>query len=275
MTALIELTFDPLLHLGPLEIRWQTIGVTVALLVCFAIAARAVQRNGLELDHMLLILVGIVPAAVVGGRIVHVLTYLDAYLAAPLTIVDPRVGGLSLLGTVLGGTAGALYVVSRLGAPARPWAAIAAVPLLLAIGLGKLAQLLGGSGQGLPFDGPWAVAFLPPGPWVSNNPEIPAHPAQAYEGLWLLVGALALTLLVAVRESVDRIGGLFIGALLWFFAGRVLVGFTWRDPSSLGPLNAEQLLALAAFAGTLLLVWRGIVEPTTSVKPATAREPRR
>ena len=63
--------------------------------------------------------------------------------------------------------------------------------LLLTLGLGKFAQLLGGSGQGTFFDGAWAVAFAPPGPWVSPLPGVPAHPAQVYEGLWLLAGSAA------------------------------------------------------------------------------------
>jgi prolipoprotein diacylglyceryltransferase len=272
--AVIDLSFDPFLQLGQLAIRWQTVGATVALLAAFALAAREVERRGLHLDHMLLILVGIVPGAVVGGRIVHVLCYADAYLAAPLTMADPRVGGLSLLGAVIGGTCGALYVISRLGAPARQWAAIAAVPLLLALGLGKNAQLLGGSGQGLLFDGSWAVAFLPPGPWIGASPEIPSHPSQVYEGVWLLIGAVALVVAGFARGAVDRVGGLFVGALLWFFAGRVLVGFTWRDPLLIGPLNTEQLLALLAIAGTLLLVARGIVETTESQPRPRPREPK-
>jgi phosphatidylglycerol:prolipoprotein diacylglycerol transferase len=255
MVAVIELSFDPLLELGALVIRWQTIGITVALLAASAIAGRSALRAGLALDDMLLILVGVVPGAVVGGRLVHVLVYADAYIARPLAAFDPFVGGLSLLGTVIGGTAGGLYVASRIGAPIAAWATVAAVPLLLALGLGKVAQLLGGSGQGLPFDGPWAVAFLPPGPWISAVPAIPSHPSQVYEGLWLLIGAAVLAS-AAGRRATESVGGLFVGAVLLFFAGRVLVGFTWRDPAVIGPFNAEQLLAAVAAMATVVIVRR-------------------
>ena len=37
--AVIEISFDPLLRLGELSVRWQTIGVTVALLAALAVAA--------------------------------------------------------------------------------------------------------------------------------------------------------------------------------------------------------------------------------------------
>ena len=198
---------------------------------------------------MLLIVLGIVPGAVIGGRIVHVLAYWDAYAASPLSVLNPSVGGLSLLGAVLGGIASGIYIARLIGAPVRSWADAAAVPFLVALGLGKLAQLLGGSGQGIPFDGAWAVAFLGAGPWVSAYPEIPAHPAQVYEGLWLLVGISVVLLLARQQERSGDEGLLLVVALSWFLLGRFLIGFTWRDPSLIGPLNAEQALALAALAG--------------------------
>lgn len=324
--ALITLDFDPLLRLGGLTIRWQTIGVTVALLIALSVAAlmapdvraqRPFFRRGgrggrggrarldlrtlypeaprvvpsaappdsstrsLRLDDMLLIICGIVPGAVVGGRIVHGLVYWDAYAATPQRLFDPLTGSLSLLGAVLGGLLTSAYVARLLGAPMRRWADAAAAPLLLALGLGKLAQLLGGSGQGLPFDGSWSVAFGGVGPWVSIGADLPSHPAQVYEGLWLLLGIPVVLLLAGARHKPLRVnplvgwadraasnGRLFGLALGWFLLGRVLVGFTWRDERVISLLNTEQLLALAALAFLIALaaadlMLRRIVEANT------------
>jgi phosphatidylglycerol:prolipoprotein diacylglycerol transferase len=283
--AVIELNFDPLLHVGQLMFRMQTIGVTLAVLAALTVAAlmapdismqrwfsRSTETRGgpLRLDDMVLIIAGTVPGAVIGGRIVHVISFWDAYAASPLRVFDPSVGSLSLLGAVLGGLVSATYVAHLVGAPVRRWADAAAVPLLLVIGLGKLSQLLGGSGQGLPFDGPWALAFAGDHPWVSFNPRIPSHPAQVYEAMWALAGipiVLALTgprrIPVRVSQAVawaDRVaeeGRVFVGALAWFLIGRVLVGFTWRDETILGPLNAEQVLALIGLIPALALLQPG------------------
>jgi len=301
LLAVITLDFDPLLPIAGLTIRWQTIGVTFALLIALAVAAlmapdvraqrpffrrrRADLRtqypdapqvagspvepsgHSLRLDDMLLIIAGTVPGAVVGGRIVHGLVYWDAYAAAPQKLLDPLVGSLSLLGAVLGGLAGAIYVARLIGAPVGRWASAAAVPLLLALGLGKIAQVLGGSGQGLPFDGPWAVAFAGSGPWVSLAADVPSHPAQVYEGLWLLLGIPIVLLLAGKRHKPLRVnplvawadraapdGRLFGLAVGWFLLGRVLVGSTWRDEPVISLLNMEQLLALAALAFLALRV---------------------
>jgi prolipoprotein diacylglyceryltransferase len=196
--------------------------------------------------------------------LVHGLVFWEFYSAHPYALLDPGLGTLSLLGAVLGGLVSAAYVARQVGALTRPWADAAAVPMLLAIGLGKLALVLGGSGQGTPFDGAWALAFAGSGPWVSAYPELPSHPSQVYEGLWLLMGIPVISALSGWRRGPERTrpldwegwtgeGWLFVGALVWFLFGRLLVGFTWRDEAVVGPLNVEQALALAVLLATLFV----------------------
>jgi phosphatidylglycerol---prolipoprotein diacylglyceryl transferase len=170
LLGVIELSFEPALRIGDLLIRWQTIGVTVALLAGLGCAAwidgrlsrDAPARASLRLDDLIYIVLGIVPGAVVGGRLVHGMVFWEAYSGDPLRLLDVSVGSLSLTGAVLGGTVTGVYIARLIRAPVRLWADSAVAPLLLAMGLGKLAQLLGGSGQGGPFDGQWAVAFVGP-----------------------------------------------------------------------------------------------------------------
>jgi prolipoprotein diacylglyceryltransferase len=289
MLAVIELSFDPALHVGDLLLRWQTVGLTIALLAGFAVAAAidagaaraARSSDALRPADLAYIVLGSVPGAVVGGRLVHAIVFWQAYAADPISLLDVSTGSLSLTGALLGGTVSAFYVAHLLRAPTWRWADAAVVPLLLTLGLGKLAQLLGGSGQGVPFDGPWAVAFGGAGPWVSALPDVPAHPAQVYEGLWLLAG-IPLALMWAARRGVGGSlreqlsadhgsGRLFAGLLLWFMLGRLLVGFTWRDDKLFGPLNVEQAIALACLLGVGIgLLLRG--RDNVATQPTTPRE---
>ena len=259
MTAVIELNFDPFLRIGELAVRWQTVELTFALLASIAVAMLVAPRRRFFRDRMTVIIAGIVPGAAVGGRAVHVLAYWDAYAANFAQVFNPFVGSLSLTGAVLGGTITAAFLAKIVGAPVARWADAAAIPLLIAIGFGKLAQLLGGSGQGLPFDGPWAVAFLGNGPWISADPALPSHPSQVYEGLWALAG-IPIVLAWFDRRwgigDITRAGGLFVGALVWFLLGRIVVGFTWRDDHLIGPINAEQLIAAMALVAVVVVAWR-------------------
>jgi prolipoprotein diacylglyceryltransferase len=255
--AAIDLAFDPFLRLGELQLPWRAVGVALAVLVALAVALVLARRLGLRSDDLLFIVVGIVPGAVIGGRLVHGLVFLDAYRADPLALADPARGSLSLLGAVLGGSLTGAYIASRLEGPVGGWADAAAAPLLIAIGLGKFAQALAGSGQGIPADLAWALSFTGPGPWGSPLPGVAAHPSQIYEGLWALAGAGLAPLLM--RRAAERgtlgLGRVFLAALAWWLTGRIIVATTWRDPRLIAGLDAEQILALgvlALIAGSIL-----------------------
>ncbi len=257
----MRLGFDPEVDLGLLVVRWQAIALAAVLLLalgCWWLWLRR-GRHGLAPDALVFVLLGTVPGALAGGRLVHGIVFAEAYLARPESILDLAQGSLSLFGAVLGGLLSGAYVCRLLGHSVRIWADAAAVPLLLAIGLGKLAMLLAGGGQGLPFDGPWAVSFAGPGPWLSADPSMSSHPSQVYEGLWALAGVL-LVILLGVRpvwRARWGSGGLFSLAIAWWLAGRALAGYTWRDEPALGGHPAEQLLALGGSAVALGLLLAG------------------
>lgn len=257
----MRLGFDPQVDLGPLAVRWQAIALATAFLLalgCWWLWLRR-AHPGLAPDDLVFVLLGTVPGALAGGRLVHGIVFAEAYLARPESILDLAQGSLSLFGAVLGGLFSGAYVCRLLGHSVRVWADAAALPLLLAIGLGKLAMLLAGAGQGMPFDGPWAVSFAGPGPWLSSDPGTPSHPSQVYEGLWAMAGA-ALVILLGVRpwrRLRSGSGGVFLLAVGWWLAGRALAGFTWRDDPALGGLPAEQLLALGGCGVAMGLLLAG------------------
>ena len=137
--------------------------------------------NHLRADDLLFIAVAAIPGAVAGGRLGYYLLHLDYYQAHPGAIFDISQGGFELSLAVVGGTLSAAIVAALLGAPVGRWMHALIVPLLLALAAGKAAMVLGGDGQGVPWDGNLATAYLGPGPWGSLAPAVPSHAAQAYE----------------------------------------------------------------------------------------------
>jgi phosphatidylglycerol---prolipoprotein diacylglyceryl transferase len=251
----IEIWFDPLIVVGPVTVSWQAMGVVVSVLLALSVAALIGSRHAApaRVDDLAYIALAIIPGAVIGGRLVHAVVFWPAYSGESVRLLDPELGSLSLLGAVLGGALTGGYVARLLGGSVGRWAMAASLPMLLALGLGKIAQFLGGSGQGVPIDGFWAVAFMGPGPWVSAAPDMPSHPSQLHEAAWMLLGAAILLRPASRPTGIDPREGrrLFGFALGWFLAGRVLVGFTWRDEHIAGALNAEQVLALV---GLVILI---------------------
>jgi phosphatidylglycerol:prolipoprotein diacylglycerol transferase len=207
--------------------------------------AAAATVPGLDREVLLYLLLGAVPGALVGGRIGYVLTHLDYYAEHPSEVLDLGSGSLELTLAVLGGTLSAAVVARMFRAPVRRWLHAAAVPLLVGIGLGKLAMVLDASGQGIESSLPWATAYAGPGPWASLGPAIPSHPAQVYEALAALgAGALLAIAVVGAGRFRRQDGALFLAALTFWTLSRAVVAITWRDALVVGSLGAAQLLSL-------------------------------
>ena len=244
-TAVLAFDFDPFLRLGATAVRWETIGLAVAILAALIVAGVAATYAGLRVDDLLFVVLGIVPGAVIGGRIGYVLLHPTFFSSDVGRIVDPGVGSLELTLAAVGGSLTGTLVATLLdGRPGR-WLQIAAAPFLLAVAVGKLAMVLGGAGQGQPTTGEPATAYLGSGPWGSLAADLPSVPSQALEGVATLVLLLALLgVLLAARIRRPDGRSFFLVLALWSVV-RVIVATTWRDPVVLGPLRAEQVIAIA------------------------------
>ena len=266
----ISLAFRPVTSIAGISVRLETLALAVVLLVAVLITAWIARRTPVEaptppgepdagdptplrLDDLLVLAVAAVPGAVIGGRLGYGLVHLDVFGAEPGALLDPARAGLELPLAVLGGTVTAVIAAAILGAPIRRWLHVATLPMLLAIAGGKLALALGGTGQGIPFDGPWATAYLGPGPWGSIAPAVPSHPAQLYEALVACVVIVVVGAAVAAGAFRRHRGGVFAVAVALWLIGRVAVAVTWRDPAVLGPLRADQVISLALAAVALAL----------------------
>jgi prolipoprotein diacylglyceryltransferase len=285
----IRFDFDPTVSPFGLSVRLETLalgGVILLVLVLVALqAGRASRRidaesddaagprsldsaGRLRRDDLILIAFGVVPGAIVGGRLDYGLIHLDYYRANPSALTDPSQGGLGLtLAVVLGAVSG-LAVARLLAAPIGRWLGVAGIPILLGLGLGKLATVAGGEWQGTYSDSSWATSYAGPGPWGSVNAGYPAFPSQILEGgLVLLAAAVVAGLPLLLRIRVRRRGGLprpgwsprrewpllsgwrgFVTVLgLWALA-RFVAAFTWRDANVFGALRVEQILLLGLLA---------------------------
>ena len=285
---MIRFDFDPAVSPFGLAVRLETLtlgGVIMLVLVLVALMAgrasgpidaqsddaagsrsRAVGR--LRRDDLILIAFGVVPGAIVGGRLGYGLMHLDYYRANPSALTDPGQGGLALTLAVLFGTLSGLAVARLLAAPIGRWLGVAGIPVLLGLGLGKLAMVAGGDGQGIYSDSSWATSFAGPGPWASVNAGYSALPSQILEGGLVLVAAaivagLPFLLRIRVRRwrRVVRPGWSprrewrllsgwrgFVTVLALWAVARFVAAFTWRDAHVFGALCVEQLVLLGLLA---------------------------
>lgn len=287
MPGVLTFTFDPVVRLSETaSVRLETIGLALVLLAGLLLAARiasvtpaaapsdtAPDRSPtLRVDDLVFMVIGAVPGAIVGGRMGYVLDHLAYYQANPSSILDPAQGGLSLTLAVPFGLLTGGVVARLLGASVSRWLHAITLPMLFVLAAGKLTAVLGGTGQGVPTDLSWATAYGGPGPWGSLAPELPSHPAQAYEAVAVGVVLVVVAALGRSRVMASRDGSLLFLALLLWSAARFCVAFTWRDPVVAPPLRTEQLLLLAVAILALLGLLGRVVAARRS-SDAVARQP--
>jgi prolipoprotein diacylglyceryltransferase len=287
--AAVSFDFSPSTSILGLSVRLETLALAGVIFVALVLAALGSARSKvlvanadgeivdagprLRRDDLILIAFGAVPGAVVGGRLGYGLIHFDYYSSDPRALFDPGQGGFELTLAVALGTLAAVAVARLLAAPVGRWLGVAAVPVMLGLGMGKLGMALGGVGQGAYWDGSWATTYAGSGPWGSDNPSYAAIPSQLIEGgavLAAVVLLLALPFLLRLRlrrwgwlarpglapkrEMRFLIGrGRYLTAMTLWVLVRLFVASTWRDARVLGPLVAEQLLmillAMAVFFG--------------------------
>ncbi len=244
--AVLTFQFDPYTELfGGLMVRWGTLALIAVIVTALILAGILARSGGLRADDVAFVAVGIVPGAVIGGRLGYLLLHETYYAGALDRLLDPALGGLELGLAVVGGFISGAYVASLLGGTIGRWLHLAAAPALFVLGAGKLTMVLTGAGQGVPSRETWATAYLPPGPWGSLLPALPSVPSQAIEGVATLAILAVLTVVLIVGAFGRRDGSLFFAAIGLWAVARALVSTTWRDPAVTGNLNAAGLIAIA------------------------------
>ncbi|MES2210334.1 MAG: prolipoprotein diacylglyceryl transferase family protein [Chloroflexota bacterium] len=267
MPAVITFAFDPLVYIGDVSVRVQTIAIALIVLAALLLLARIGQTTPtaspyvppptLRPSALPFLVLGVIPGAVIGGRLDYVLVHLDYYIANPGSILDPAQGALGLGLAVPGAVLGAFVISRFLDEPFDRWMHAAALPTLFALGAGKISSVLAAEGQGRPADVPWATAYLGDGPWSSLAAYLPSHPAQIYEAGLTIAVLLLMGLALAAGAFARRDGSSLLVAIALWAMGRALAATTWRDAAIVGPFGAEQLIlaivVVACFATVIRL----------------------
>jgi phosphatidylglycerol---prolipoprotein diacylglyceryl transferase len=139
-----------------------------------------------------------------------------------------------------------------------------AVPVAVAIGLGRFGCFTAGCCYGLPTELPWGVRF----PALGDPVGVLRHPTQLYEAAFHLTAAACL--LVLKREGLFR-GQLIKLYFLTYFAYRFATEFLRPELRVWGGLTVYQWTSLAMIPVFALLWWCDA--RTTDAAANTAREP--
>ena len=150
---MIDLTPDPIaIQLGPLPVYWYGICYALGLLAAYQIMVREARRRGLDGELIINGLIIVSVAALLGGRLYHVIDQWSLYKDDPLTILLPiRRGldggymfagfsGLGVYGGLLTGTIAAWLYLRWKHQSFWRWADVVAPALFAMQAIGRLGN---------------------------------------------------------------------------------------------------------------------------------------
>ena len=263
-------------RLASLEISFPTVptvlgvsphGAMAAVAIAFGLwlLGRALDRRGIPREAAEMAVIWAIPAGIVGARLDYVISH-PASFGSPIAALELWKGGLALFGGLLAGSATAAFVMARQGVRVLRAFDAAAIPMAVAIAVGRTGDILLGDHLGRPLSGSSGIGFrIAPGsvmaPGFSPNPAVAPgagescadvgrfyagcayHMSAAYDlaSAALIAGALVLLTRKAVRTP-----GLQIAAFAYLYAGQRLILDSVRgiDERILFGLTGTQLLAV-------------------------------
>jgi phosphatidylglycerol---prolipoprotein diacylglyceryl transferase len=228
--AAITWTPEPIaFQLGPIPVYWYGVAYAVGLALAYFTITREARRRGMNarLVDNGIIIVGV--AALIGGRLYHVIDQWGLYKDDPLKIITPPYTGLGVYGGILTGTI-AVIVITRLWKQSFwKWTDVIAPGLFVMQAVGRWGNFFNQELYGPPTTLPWGIAIdcvHRVAPYSCDAyPEATTffHPLFLYESISGILGALTLLWIARRWGARMRPGDLFFIFLIWYAVVRFLL----------------------------------------------------
>lgn len=182
----------------------------LSILIGALVGYKLLRKGGADAGYYYNLILVAVLAAVVGGRLFHILFWQPAYyFADPVRMLKFWEGGISITGGIVAGVGAGYLYCRKKKIEFFKYLALIVPAILLAQGIGRLGCFLNGDAFGLPTSLPWGVEFhryaydifkgavdtgASGGAWnwcfaqglvsPSSTMSVPMHPTQLYEALF-------------------------------------------------------------------------------------------
>jgi phosphatidylglycerol:prolipoprotein diacylglycerol transferase len=253
--------------IGPLTVYTYGVMLAAAYLLGLQLAIVRAKRAGLDAQKMLDLGVALVIAALVGAKLLLLLTNFSYFRANPAEIIVLARSGGVFYGGLIGATLVAFWYIRRNDLPLWTTCDMFAPGIALGHVIGRLGCLMAGCCYGLPTSVPWAITFTDP--FAAANVGTPLnqalHPTQLYEaGAELLI---LVFLLATERKGRPYPGRTFWGYMLLYAVSRFIIEFYRGDERGMimGWSTSQFISLILAPLSLFMLI--------TLRKRATAPEP--
>ncbi len=214
----------------------------IAILGGILLGTRTLKNHGLQESEYEKVIYAAIIAALLGGRLFHVLFWGGSYyFRNPLKILAFWEGGISITGGIAGALIATLVICTKLKASFWQYLALASPSMFFAQGLGRIGCFLNGDAFGISSSLPWAVSFrrfgldlfsfrentgISSAAWnwsyskglvgPESTMSSSLHPTQLYEALFDFCLAALLLRLIKNKVLDKIIGSVYIAAYSLF-----------------------------------------------------------
>lgn len=255
------------LQIGPLSLYWYGIAYAVGLAAAYWIMTRQAKAFGEKAELIGNGLIIVAVAALIGGRLYHVIDQWQLYKDDLLKIVLPPYSGLGIFGGFITGTIAVLALVRYHRVSAWRWADIVAPGIFLMQAAGRWGNFFNQELYGPPTSLPWGIAidcahrvapyFCPAGSDPAATLGQHFTPLFLYESTSALIGAATLVWLSRKPRPWLRVGDMGAIMLIWIGAVRFTLEFARLDNWRLADIPTAQYFGAAfVVVGVAILVLR-------------------
>ena len=262
-------------QLGPLPVYWYGIGYAVGLAVAYQILVRLARRAGEDPEIVGNAMIIVAIAALIGGRLYHVIDQWALYQGDLLKIVLPPYTGLGVYGGIATGLITVVVYARIKGLPFWRWADVIAPALFAMQAVARWGNFFNQELYGPPTKLPWGIA-------IDCTHRIAAYPCETfpfdttrfhplflYESMSGLVGAVVLIWLGFRLRSRLRPGDLALSFFIWYGVVRFGLETLRQDNWTFFGVPTAQIVSLLFIVPALAtLIWRHRPDHPTDDPPS-------
>ena len=290
---MIDITPDSVAFtIGSIPVYWYGICYAVGLTAVYLVLVHEARRRGEDPEVVGNGLLLVAIAALVGGRLYHVIDQWRIYAPDPITAILPITrlpdgsygfagfSGLGVPGGIITGTLAAWYLTRRWRLSFATWADIVAPSLFVMQAIGRLGNFFNQELYGPPTTLPWGIA-------IDCEHRVAAYPCETfplatthfhplflYESASGVIGALVL-LWLARRATRLVPGDLLLIFLVWYGTTRFVLEFMRTGNWTFFGIPTAQIVSAGFILVGLAVLWyrHGPGRPTPAEPADDEAEP--
>lgn len=224
-----------------IDVMWYGVLIGLGFILATLIAMKKAPSHNLDPDLFTDLVIGIIPAAIIGARAYYVIFSWQNYANDWKSIFAVRNGGLAIHGGLIAGFIVAYLICKYKKASYLATIDVAAVVIPLGQAIGRWGNFFNEEAHGVECDLPWAQII----------DGVGYQPTFLYESIWCFLLFLFLMYFDVKLRKFD--GQNLCLYMMLYSVERFFVEGLRTDSLMIGTLRQAQLISIAIFASGIVL----------------------